>query len=326
VQKLTRDLGGYLGLLGLSPRTYGSWVRAAHQAPWGVVSEPPKQPEDPRVMQEVVARLRQLTHKRHLTYDVDPIWNEYKGRMRRQTFRKLGRLVRQEYNAQLRSGIQRYEVTHVDAVHSLDYTGLPRELPGGPKRYLAKILDECTRFTLRKQITMRKGVGVMGRIVSEHLAEGKAPLVVKFDWEFAYSVFINLLLVHKVVPMPNPRRYPQFNGKLERSNRDLQLWFNLFESDEFWSYDELLREVGYCYDQIDRVECRENLGGLTREQAYRQFPRPPVDREQFFQDAVQLHRAILSSRPGVRVDPYDAWRVAAKETLKKYQLVRYGRP
>ena len=83
--------------------------------------------------------------------------------------------------------------------------------------------------------------------------------------------------------------------------------------------------MGFCFEQLDEVEERAMFGGRTRRQANERMPRAEVDRERFFRDALALRREFLN-RPNAALHPMDAWRLAAKEVLKAYELVRYSRP
>jgi transposase InsO family protein len=325
VQALVGNLTGYLGVLGIPPRTYGSWVES-HVA-GRLVDPPPPVPtkEETERREGLRARMRELAHRRHYTFGLAPLWNEVRETMSREDFRRLAREVRAEVNRERRSQILRYEFLFPDVAHSIDFQDMPRDFPGGAKRYLVRILDECTRLTLRKALTDHKGAGMGYVFVRDHLRAGQCPLLFKYDWEFAVPQFEQLLLDHRIVPLPSPRRYPQHNGKMERSNKDVQQWLGVFDGCDFWGYNELETELGFCFEQLDDVEARAMFGGRTRRQAYDQMPRATVDRDAFFQ-AASIFRHEVLMRPNVAIHPTDAWRLAAKETLKKFDLVRYSRP
>ena len=125
-----------------------------------------------------------------------------------------------------------------------------------------------------------------------------------------------------MVPLPNPPRYPQYNGKNERANKNVQQWLGLFGDEQFWTIQELKDELGFCFEQLEE---RALLNGRTRRTAYNSMKRATVDRDSFFQDAVSF-RSRLLKREDNTLSPTAAWRVEAKETLKKYELVRYSRP
>lgn len=325
VQKLTGNLIGYLGVLGLSPRTYGFWAKA-HANQTLVVAPPPKPPskEETQMLEELRAKMKDLNHVRHYTFGLPGLWNEYRGKVKREVFRKVAHEVRDEVKRERRNNIQRYEFTHPDVCHSMDFQQMPYAFPGSPKRYNLRILDECTRRTLKRAITNQKGAGIGARFVFEFLKTGKHPLLFKYDREFDQPQFENLLITHKIVPLPCPRHYPPFNGKTERSNKDVAQWFEAFESDLFWSSQELSVELDICFEQLDEIEERAMFGGQTRKVAYETMPRSTVNRDEFFNAAISIRKSVLNSN--VKIHPADAWRYAAKEALKKYDLVRYVRP
>jgi hypothetical protein len=325
IQGLVGNLTGYLEVLGIPPRTYGSWAEL--HVTGRLVDPPPPVPtkEEIEFREDLRARMRELAHRRHYTFGLDALWSGARGRMTREAFRQMAREVRAEVNRQRRSNLLRYEFLFPDVAHSIDFQEMPRDYPGGAKRYLVRVLDECTRLTIRKAVTDHKGAGVGYVFVRDHLRAGRSPLVFKFDWEFAMPQFEQLLVGNRIVPLPSPRRYPQHNGKHERSNKDVQGWLGAFAECDFWSYNELETELGFCFEQLDEVEERAMFGGRTRRQAYDRMPRPGVDRDRFFDDAVAFRRRLLG-QPNVALHPMDAWRLAAKETLKAYDLVRYSRP
>ncbi len=100
---------------------------------------------------------------------------------------------------------------------------------------MIRILDDCTRCTIRKAVTEHKGAGVGTAYVSEHLKAGPRPYVFKYDLEFDTVQFESLLVLYKVVPLPDPPHAPWTNGKNERANKDAQLWFAEFGEDQTWT-------------------------------------------------------------------------------------------
>jgi hypothetical protein len=325
VQGLGCDLMGYLGVIGVSPSTFGFWTR--EETAGRLVDLPPQPPtqEELRLWAEIREKMRDLAHRRHYTFGLNPLWTEYKGRITREKFREMASEVRKEVNREKRNNLLRYEFTHPDVAHSLDFVQLPpgTQYPG--RRYMIRILDDCTRCTLWKAITKNKGMYVGAAAVTKHLEAGPVPLLFKFDLEFAHPQFENLLLLNKVVPLPNPPRYPPFNGKNERANGDVQRWIKSFGPDQDWTTQELQMELQFCFTELDEVAERAMFAGATRRKAYDSMERAKVDRAAFLRDATDFRRHLLS-RPDNRLAPMQAWRVAAKEMLKKYGLVRYSRP
>lgn len=325
VQGLGYDLLGYLGVMGISPSTYGFWAR--EQAGGRLVEVPPRPPtqEEERLWTEIRQKMRELAHRRHYTFGLTPLWAQYKERITREKFREMAREVRTEVKREKRNNLLRYEFLFPDVAHSLDLTQLPRgaQYPGA--RYMVRILDDCTRRTLWKAISPTKGMYVGAAAVRKHFDVGRVPLVFKFDLEFGHPEFEKLLLAYHVVPLPNPPGYPPFNGKNERANKDVQGWLKSFGPEQDWTTEELQAELQFCFTELDEIVERTEFGGTSRRQAYDKMERAKVDREAFLRDATEFRRKLLM-RPDNRLSPMQAWRVAAKEVLKTYGLVRYSRP
>ncbi len=306
-QGLGSDVLGYLEIIGISPSTFGFWAR---EAAAGALMDPPPRPptaEELKLLSDIRMEMKDLIHRRHYTYGLGPLWAEYRGKISRERFRDLAREVRREVNRDRRKNMLRYEFTNPDVAHSLDFKGLPKELWSGGRRYMIRILDDCTRCTIRKAVTEHKGAGVGTAYVSEHLKAGPRPYVFKYDLEFDTAQFENLLLLYKVVPLPNPPHAPWTNGKNERANKDVQLWFAEFGQDQTWTTEEMALELDICIGHLDEVEERDILNGKTRRQAYDKMERARVDRDGFYNDAVAFRSALLR-RPDNKLTPTAAWR------------------
>lgn len=329
LRKVGGTLKGYRGVLGLSPRTLSSWMKNSAgnaAAPSSSPSQKLSPPDVSFLVQPIVrAKLKTLVHRRHRTYGIPKLWDEFNGHIRRADFRILSADVRDEVKRDRRNALQRYEFLYRDVAHSLDYTELPRSAPDGPKQYLAKVMDDFARLTLKRAFTLKKGAGYGGTFVHQHLAAGAKPLALKFDWEFAVEPFLQMVLDHGVIPLPSPRAYPCFNAKTERSYRDPKEWLAEFGKNVFWTEDELAIELDLCYTQLDEVEPRDVLGGRTARVAYEDSAHAPVDQKAFFREAVQRFDTTMRQSTKA-LHPCDAWRYVAKEMLKQYGLVRYSRP
>lgn len=325
IQKAGSDLTEYLRVISVPPSTFGFWAREA--AAGKLVPQPPRPPtqEETFFRINLCHEMKQLKHRRNKTFGLDQLWARSRGKITRDEFREMANKVRIEVNRELRAGMLRYEFTHPDTAHSLDFVTLPREVQTNARRYMIRVLDDCTRCTLRKEVTLHKGAIVGGAFVHEHLKAGPRPLVFKYDREFDTPQFENLLLTFKVVPLPGPPASPWTNGKNERANRDVQQNLALFGDDQYWTTEELRQELDFFFEGEDEIERRAILDGKTRRTEYDSRPRAAMDRDVFFREAVQF-RSDLLRRPGVRVSPTSAWWVAAKETLNKYGLVCYPRP
>lgn len=325
IQAAGNDLTEYLRVIGVPVSTFGFWAREAAEGK--LVPKPPRPPtlEETSFRINLSHEMKQLAHRRHITFGLHHLWVKVRGRITRDEFRKLATEVRREANRERLAGLLRYEFTHPDVAHSVDFVTFPRELQYGARRYMIRILDDCTRCTLRQEVTLHKGAGVGGAFLHQHLKAGLLPLVLKYDREFAVPQFENILLHYKVVPLPSACASPWTNGKNERANGDVQQWIGVWGKDEFWTTEELRQELAFCFEGLDEIAESAILNGKIRRKEYDARQRAPVDRDAFFKDAVQFHGELLR-RPNNRLLSNDAWRVAAKETLKKYDVVRYPRP
>lgn len=326
IQGLGVDLRGYLGVIGVSPSSYGRWMR--DQGAGRLMEPPSKEPTaaEQAFRAEVKEKIKDLVHRRHYTFGLNALWAQVRGgSLSREEFREVARIAHQEASEEKRKGWLRYEFTNPDVAHSLDLVQLPRDTALSIRRYMVRILDDCTRCTVWSATTRSKGLYVGMAAVQSHLEKGPAPLVFKFDLEFGHPPMENLLLQHRIAPLPNPPATPRFNGKNERANKDVQGWFQSFGPDQDWSDRELQKELQFCFTELDGLWERQEFGGGTRRQVYASLPRASVDREAFFADAQATRRSLLNS-PGNQLSPMQAWRVATKETLKRFQLVRYRGP
>jgi hypothetical protein len=325
VQSAGSDLTEYLRVVGVSPTSFGRWVHA--DAEGSLVPPPPPPPTQEELDFRVLlcSEIRALAHRRHVTFGLNQLWSKFRDRITREEFRKLAAQIRAEVNRERRAGLLRYEFTHPDVAHSIDFVAHSRDVQSGARRYSIRVLDDCTRCTLRKEITRKKGARVGGEFVHEHFKTGKLPLVLKYDREFDTPEFESLLLSHKVVPLPGPPASPRTNGKHERGNRDIQQSIRFSGYSELCTDEELDGELDFCFHEIDAVADDAILNGTSRRREYHSRERAAVDRVVFFEDAARLRRNMLQ-RPDNKVSPTSAWWYAAKETLKKYGLVRYQRP
>jgi transposase InsO family protein len=216
----------------------------------------------------------------------------------------------------------RYEITGSDVMWSEDGTGL-RE--NGKKKELLVVQDEHARLKLRYRL-------VEGPADEEAVYESLkaaferygAPLVLKHDGGsiFHGEKIQGLMAEYQVTDLTGPRNYPQYNGKKERSMRDIK------------SYERAMRLAGVRGRLRDRLEIvfhdlnedrpRPVLGGCTAREIYDRDRIRLPDR-QVFREEVNRKEKELRDAARSRSELESARRRAVELALLRYGLMKKWR-
>ena len=206
----------------------------------------------------------------------------------------------------------RIEVTAPNAMWSEDGTGLRQ---GRRKRELLVVQDECSRLKLNWRLAggPARSTDVVSYLEQAFLENG-APLVLKHDGGgiFHEPRVTALLDRYGVVALTSPPRWPGYNGKQERSMRDVK------------SYERALRRHVVGGNLVDRLELamhdlnderpRPVLGGRTAREVYADRPVPLPDRRAFIA-AVRNEEDRLLAAARSRREAAGAHRRAVENTL-----------
>ena len=212
----------------------------------------------------------------------------------------------------------RYEITATGVMWSEDGTGF---LQRGRKQELLAVQDEHSRRKLNWDLADGPATS---RDVRRYLAKAfkkyGAPLVLKHDGDVIFHTpeVSSLLAEHQVLDLTSPPGHPGYNGKQERSMRDIK------------SYERAMRKHGDKGTLANRIRVtmkdlnddrpRPVLGGRTATEAYNEGLAPPPDRRLFREEMESRERTLLSlakSRNEVR----KARRLAIEQTLMCYGLM-----
>jgi transposase InsO family protein len=174
----------------------------------------------------------------------------------------------------------RYEITAPMVMWSEDGAGFRQR---GEKQELLVIQDEASRYKVNHRLVSgpANGEDVCGYL-EEAFEKHGAPLLLKHDggWIFHTDAMEKLLERWGVEPVTSPPYYPQYNGKKERSIRDIK------------SYERAMRSCGAMGTLADRLDTTIHDLNEVR-------PRPVLKgrtaREVFDQD-----RTSLPSRDALR--------------------------
>lgn len=216
----------------------------------------------------------------------------------------------------------RYEITASDVMWSEDGTGF-RE--NGKKKELLVVQDEHARLKLGHRLV---GGPADEEAVYESLRAAferyGAPLVLKHDGGsiFHGEKVQELMADHQVIDLTGPASYPQYNGKKERSMRDIK------------SYERAMRQSGVRGSLRSRLEVavhdlnedrpRPVLQGRTAREAYdRDRVRLP-DRQAFRREVNRWEKKLRDAARS-RSELESARRRAVELALLRYGLMKEWR-
>jgi transposase InsO family protein len=212
----------------------------------------------------------------------------------------------------------RYEMTATSVMWSEDGTGFRQR---GRKQELLVVQDDHSRRKLNWDLADGPATAQdVWRYLEKAFNKYGAPLVLKHDGDgiFHTPEITTLLEKHQVLDLTSPPGHPGYNGKQERSMRDIK------------SYERAMRKHGDkgTLDHRIRVTMKDLnddrprpvLGGRTAREAYNEGQVPLPDRRLFREEVESRKRKLLSlarSRDEVR----KARRLAIEQTLLCYGLM-----
>lgn len=212
---------------------------------------------------------------------------------------------------------RRYEITLPGAMWSEDGAGFREQ---GKKKELLVLQDECSRFKPNWRLASgpAKASDVAGYL-EEAFEKYGPPLVLKHDGDaiFHEREVTELLDRYDVVSLTNPSHYPPFNGKKERSIRDIKSYERAVRrhtrGTRLW--ERLAKAIHDLNDQRPRPV----LGGRTAREVFSGTPSILLpDREAFRKEVEETQETLLGeacSRRG---------QAAARRKAVEAVLLRYG--
>jgi hypothetical protein len=212
----------------------------------------------------------------------------------------------------------RYEITASNAVWSEDGTGLVQD---GRKRELLVAQDEHSRLKLNWELVAGPATSWnVARYLQRAFEEYGAPLVLKHDGDAIFHTpeIRALLKKYQVLDLTSPAGHPGYNGKQERSMRDIK------------SYERAMRKHGDKGSLEGRIRAtmkdlnhdrpRPVLGGRTAREAYNAGLYGLPNR-QLFRAAVESRKRSLLASARSRSEARKAHRKAIEQTLWSYGLM-----
>lgn len=212
----------------------------------------------------------------------------------------------------------RYEMTASNVMWSEDGTGFKQR---GKKQELLVVQDEHSRLKLNWDLADGPATAQdVERYLENAFKQYGAPLVLKHDGDsiFHTAEIATLLEKHEVLDLTSPPGHPGYNGKQERSMRDVK------------SYERAMRKHGgkgslgarihVTMQDLNEDRPRPVLGGRTAREAYREGQCPLPDRLSFRKTVESKERSLLLSAR-TRREARSARRWAIEQTLLCYGLM-----
>jgi hypothetical protein len=213
----------------------------------------------------------------------------------------------------------RYEIVGSNVMWSEDGTGFKER---GRKQELVVAQDEHARFKVGHELVGGPAdEDAVHRNLEAAFARYGAPLVLKHD---GGSMFHGrriqaLLHKHRVTELTGPRHYPQYNGKKERSMRDIKSFERAMR--QHGRRSTLRQRVDTAIRDLNEDRPRPVLGGSTARHAFERDRIRLPDRQTFIEEVNRTERQ-LNETATTRAERDSARRRAVEQVLLAYGLMK----
>ncbi|MBM4372978.1 MAG: DDE-type integrase/transposase/recombinase [Deltaproteobacteria bacterium] len=212
----------------------------------------------------------------------------------------------------------RYEILGSGVMWSEDGTGFRLR---GEKKELLVVQDEHSRFKAGRRLADGPAheADVHDYLEAAFEKHG-APLVIKHDGGaiFHADTIRKLLDKYQVTELTGPPHYPQYNGRTERSNRDIKSYERAMRRHQPWT--TLAERLDAALHDLNEVRPRPILGGRTAREVFEQDRVLLPDRATFRADVDRME-VLLKSLAGTREEKESARRRAVERVLSDYGLM-----
>lgn len=193
----------------------------------------------------------------------------------------------------------------------------------GQKRELLVVQDECSRFKPAHALAEGPAKGEDVRALLEAaFAKHGPPLVLKRDGGsiFDEGSVMRLLDQEDVVVVTSPPHYPPYNGKKERSFRDVRGYERALRRRR--RHPSLDARIDEAIHDLNEERPRPVLKGRTAREVFEQDRRALPDRKRFRQEVEHRERQLVADAAS-RHQRDAARRRAVEEVLSRYSLIEW---
>jgi transposase InsO family protein len=213
----------------------------------------------------------------------------------------------------------RYEIVGSNVMWSEDGTGFRER---GRKRELLVAQDEHARFKVGHELAEGPAnEEAVCRNLEAAFERYGLPLVLKHDGGsiFHGQRIQELLRKHQVTELTGPRRYPQYNGKKERSMRDIKSFERAMR--RHGRPATLRHRIDAAVEDLNEDRPRPVLRGRTAREAFEQDRIRLPDRHAFRKEVDRTERK-LRTEATTRTEKDSARRRAVEHVLLAYGLMK----
>ena len=256
VESIRMETGGsyreVLEAVDLPWATYQRWTaRLRNEEPFVQTPGPKKVVQ--LELGDLLAEVRQMEHRRRRSFGTTELYEQHKEEISRRQLQELVQTERRRVNAAKRASLKRLTWHVVGLAWAMDATDI------GPNQ-VQQVQDLASRYKFGPFLTAR----LSGEQIAEHLeriieAYGP-PLILKRDRGSNQqdAAVMSVLEKYLIIPLDSPRKYPQYNGAMERGQGELKEVLNLRDP----MAEQAL--VNYTVSAHDlNHKCRPSLGGRT---------------------------------------------------------------
>jgi len=261
-------------------------------------------------------RVLELRHGRRRTVGTGALYEECREQISRRDLGLIIRGARKDRNA---------EYAHIiwhkpGMIWGLDDARYRSQIMG-ELFYLHTVQDICSRYKFKPLVDMSLAKGPTVAANLERLfGEHGAPLFLKRDYgsNLNHRDVEDLLAEMCVIPLNSPPHYPQYNGGIERAQRELKSW--LAERDPLNVREAQAHAEMAAHDLNHQY--RQSLSGKTSCSIFNNTPKTTYNkrqRKEIYDWIKEMSLCIIASEE--RLPMHAAWRVAAEIWLRKHGFV-----
>ncbi len=193
----------------------------------------------------------------------------------------------------------------------------------GEKRELLALQDEHARYKVNDRLVdgPANAKDVVSYLEEAFLRHGP-PLVIKHDGGkiFHDDDVRKLLDRYQVVELTGPRHFPQYNGKKERSFRDVRAYERAMHKQYPWM--PLAERIKAAIKDLNDDRPRPVLSGCTAAEVYERDRIALPDRAQFKKEVEQTKLTLLAQAAS-REEQDSAGRRAVETVLSRYGFLEF---